>query len=329
MDLSANDVVNTTAVDKALEKTESEVDKVSDSFKRFGSKVSVFSDALDALVSFKDKATDLSVSFSKTTDSYMTSLEKMELQWDKATASESPDKKSIPDGVTMEMASIGVGEQTGNALRLAVIQSSNQDILDAEGNLNDSLHNIRDEANKKQLEQDRKTRDMKLSIAGSTAGNMANMMQNLMVLTNSKNKHMFNAMKGFAIAEAAIQGYRAAVGAYAFGAKIGGPVLGAAFAASAIISTAVRIKQIAATSPGNATASIGAGGSVNPSYHGGSTTAYPAPQRLEETPVQNVTINIHNPLSDGNWDSISEDLVSAINRAGDKNVELTIRTTEA
>ncbi|MCK4846067.1 MAG: hypothetical protein KAS88_00230, partial [Deltaproteobacteria bacterium] len=47
-----------------------------------------------------------------------------------------------------------------------------------------------------------------------------------------------------------------------------------------------------------------------------------------EKQTQKVTINVHNPLSEQNWDAISEDIVGAINKAGERNVALTIKNTE-
>ena len=188
-----------------------------------------------------------------------------------------------------------------------------------------------DAHNKRESEEHKELWDKKLDTAGSAAGNMANIMQNLFVLTGSKNKAMFKVMKAFAIAETTVQTYRAAQGAYSAMASIPyvGPYLGVAAAAAAIASGLARVKQIQSMKPGGATGTISAGGSALPSYHGGSTNAYPAPQRIEEPLVQHVTVNIHNPLSEGNWDAISEDIVASLNRAGDRNVELTIQTTAA
>lgn len=50
-----------------------------------------------------------------------------------------------------------------------------------------------------------------------------------------------------------------------------------------------------------------------------------APEARDTRPVQNVTVHVHNPLSDQNWDAVSEEIVEALNRAGDRNVAVSIR----
>lgn len=175
------------------------------------------------------------------------------------------------------------------------------------------------------IELERKKRDFQIHAADQAATMTANFMQNLFVATGSKNKALFEMMKAFAMARAMISGAVAVVDAYAWGTFFGGPVLGAAFAAAASAATAAQIAQIASISMASASSSIGAGGSANPSYHGGSTTAYPVPQRLEEKPVQNVTIQIYNPLSDQNWQKIVEDnIIPALNSVTDRNVVLNV-----
>lgn len=207
--------------------------------------------------------------------------------------------------------------------RLAALKTHNSQVL----------HN-KDEAGTQQAEVERKyadhsieletkKRDFQIQAADQAATMTANFMQNLYVATGSKNQALFEMMKAFAIARATISGAEAVVSAYAWGAFFGGPVLGAAFAAAAATATAAQIAQIASLSPGGARSSISAGGSANPSYHGGSTTAYPAPQRLEDKATQYVTIQIYNPLSDQNWQKIVEDnIVPALASAADRNIAL-------
>jgi tRNA A37 threonylcarbamoyladenosine synthetase subunit TsaC/SUA5/YrdC len=53
-------------------------------------------------------------------------------------------------------------------------------------------------------------------------------------------------------------------------------------------------------------------------------------QAVSQRGIQSITVNIVNPLSEGNWDAIASDIVDTINRGGDEqNLELTIRTAEA
>ncbi len=166
--------------------------------------------------------------------------------------------------------------------------------------------------------------DAKADYAAKSFGSMSNFFENLYVMTGSKNEELFNIMKTFAVAEATIQGYRAAVGAYAFGAEIGGPVLGAAFAASAIAATGAQIANILATEPGSTTSISSSGEAVTSTYEGGSTEAYPT---TETTPTQNITIQIYNPLSSQNWaDIVENDIIPALNDASDRNINITIGT---
>ncbi|WP_020408921.1 phage tail length tape measure family protein [Hahella ganghwensis] len=67
---------------------------------------------------------------------------------------------------------------------------------------------------------------------------------NLSTLMNSENKKLFEIGKKAAIANALIAGAEAVVHSYNFGAQLGGPPLGAAFAAAAAAATLVQIKQI-------------------------------------------------------------------------------------
>lgn len=171
-------------------------------------------------------------------------------------------------------------------------------------------------------------------LASNTFGMMSSMMQNLTVLAGKEGGAAFKAMKAFAIAETLIQTYRAAMGSYAALAPIPiiGPALGVAAAAAAVVAGLARVKQISSMEPGGSAtgATVSAGGSASPSYSGGSTSAYPSPQRAEEKPTQNVTIIINSPLADQNWDKITQDnIIPAINAAGDRNVKISLNAVEA
>lgn len=174
---------------------------------------------------------------------------------------------------------------------------------------------------------------MKLSGARAAAGMMANLMQNLMIITGSKNREMFETMKAFAIAEATISTYTSAVNAYKSASAIPlvGHILGPIAAAAAIMAGLANVKKISETEPGGATGSISASGVVAPGYSGGSTSAYPEPPGKENKPPQQVTIQVYalDPSS-VNWDRITEmEIVPAINRAGDRNVRLQNNTVGA
>jgi hypothetical protein len=79
-------------------------------------------------------------------------------------------------------------------------------------------------------------------------------------LMNTGSKEMFEIGKAASIATAVIKGYESAVSAYAAGSKIGGPWVGAAFAAASVLATGNMIANIKAQSFGGA--SGGGGGSI-------------------------------------------------------------------
>lgn len=171
-----------------------------------------------------------------------------------------------------------------------------------------------------------KKRSLQLSLASQTFGGLSSMMQNLTVLTGKEGGAAFKMMKGFAIAQAMIDTYRAAQGAYASlaGIPVIGPALGIAAAVSATIAGLARVKQISSMQPGGSAAgtTISAGGTVNPSYSGGSTSAYPAPIKTEPIkPTQNVHITIHT-LTGAIDGKAQEAIIQAINAAGDRNVKI-------
>lgn len=90
----------------------------------------------------------------------------------------------------------------------------------------------------------------------------------------------FEDNKAFALANAVVSGLEAVVSSYAAGARIGGPILGAAFAATAAAATAAQIGAIMSAKPGSA--SMGGSG-------GGGTAAAPAPVA---PPEPSRTINV-------------------------------------
>lgn len=175
------------------------------------------------------------------------------------------------------------------------------------------------------MDSEARKRDFQLAAAAQTFGGMSNIMQNLMVATGSRNKAMFKAMQGFAIAESLINTYQGATKAYA---TVPYPFNFVA-AASVIAAGMAQVAKIRSQSPeGGAGAAISAGGAAAPSYSGGSFDAYPAPTRLEEDrrPAQNVTVQIYNPLSTQNWSEIVENnIIPALNDAAGRNISVTVR----
>ena len=78
---------------------------------------------------------------------------------------------------------------------------------------------------------------------------------------SSHSKRLFEINKAFQLAEAAVNAPSAVLGAFNFGSKIGGPILGGVFAATAAAAAAV---QIAAISSASFSGARQTGGVVNP-----------------------------------------------------------------
>jgi hypothetical protein len=98
--------------------------------------------------------------------------------------------------------------------------------------------------------------------------NAANFMKGMTANAASGSKAMFNINKAASIATALLSARESITNAYAFGSKIGGPPLGAAFAATAAAATASQIASLRSTSlstGASAAGSVSACGFVAPS----------------------------------------------------------------
>ncbi|MDG9671814.1 hypothetical protein ONV78_29025 [Hahella sp. CR1] len=96
---------------------------------------------------------------------------------------------------------------------------------------------------------------------------MTGMLGNLSTLMDTKSKKLFEIGKKAAIANALVAGYEAAVHSYNKGAQIGGPIVGAAFAATSVIATAVQIQKLKSQKfGGGGTVSAGGGGAPPNTY---------------------------------------------------------------
>lgn len=223
------------------------------------------------------------------------------------------------------------GTEAGYAARLHAFRHYSR-VLGEERERSNAAHSAMEMRQAEfEAELDRKKWALRVGQAETAAGAMSNAMQNLYAATGSKHRAMFEAMKAFAIAETVIQTYRAAMGAYAALAPIPivGPALGAAAAAAAVMAGMARVETIRNTKPGDATGTVGHSGHANPSYSGGSPSAYPVPQRSEDADSAGnkaITINIYNPLAEQNWKRLVEDnIIPALKDAGDRNISLTVR----
>ena len=90
---------------------------------------------------------------------------------------------------------------------------------------------------------------------------------------NTESKKMFAIGKAAALAGAIVDGIAAVQGAFAVGNKIGGPPLGAAFAAATAVQSAVQVQNIAKQKIGGAQ-SMGASGG----FSGGAPVTNTQPQ---------------------------------------------------
>src|SRR5690606_17768601 len=139
----------------------------------------------------------------------------------------------------------------------------------------------------------------------SQSGKMWN---NLISLMNSGNKELFQIGKVAAIAQATLAAGESISDAYKWGTKLGGPGMGAAFAATAAAATAAQIASIASTQFGGG-GGVKGGSYSKPTDAIASGPAQAAPQQ-EQGPA--VTINIGDGLYSG---KAVRDLIGAINEA--------------
>ena len=105
------------------------------------------------------------------------------------------------------------------------------------------------------------------------------MMSNMVSLMNSGSRAMFNIGKVAAVAQALLAGREAIVSSYAAGSRIGGPPLGAAYAATAAAATAAQIASVRSTS-------FGGGGTTGGSTGGGGTSALAQQPQQPQQPQQ-------------------------------------------
>lgn len=152
-----------------------------------------------------------------------------------------------------------------------------------------------------------------------TTGDILNLFQGMTAGLAANSKSAFEFNKALSIGIALIKGYEAVVSSYAAGARIGGPYLGAAFAAIAATATAMQIRQISQTSFGDTQASTG-------SFAGTGYTASPLTTPIDtsfEDEDESRQINIY---VTGEWtsDGFRLAVVDAVETA-EANDEIIIR----
>ena len=107
--------------------------------------------------------------------------------------------------------------------------------------------------------------DARRAILTESLSNLSNLMQ-------TGSRELFNIGKAAAISEAIVNGQAAVTASYRRGANIGGPAVGAAFAATAAVATGAQISRLASTSFGS-----GSGGQPTTGGAGGTVTAQAQP----------------------------------------------------
>lgn len=107
-----------------------------------------------------------------------------------------------------------------------------------------------------QKKLDQQTAQERFKGAASFFGNMSTLM-------NTESRKLFEIGKIASYAGAVVSGIEAAVSSFAFGAKLGGPALGASFAAASAAATGVQIAAIANTQFGGGTAAVSNTQAVN------------------------------------------------------------------
>jgi hypothetical protein len=126
--------------------------------------------------------------------------------------------------------------------------------------------------------------------------------QKIMNMTSaaaSGSKAMFNINKAASIANALLSARESVTSSYAFGAKIGGPKLGAAFAAVAIAATAAQVRQLASTSfnsGASAAGSVGSAGGSSGALAPSQTAAAQPVSTAPQTQGQTVTIQLQGEM---------------------------------
>ena len=131
------------------------------------------------------------------------------------------------------------------------------------------LADLNDQANKKELEAAKTLRNQKLQAVQDGFNTIANLAELFAGKNRKQQKIAFDIQKAANIANATIDTYKAAQGAYASlsGVPIVGPVLGAAAAGVAVTAGLINIKKIASTSFNGG--SSGGGGSTSSDTGGG------------------------------------------------------------
>jgi hypothetical protein len=127
----------------------------------------------------------------------------------------------------------------------------------SEQQFNEMEAKVKEDHERRLADIEQQRRNERLDAFASAFGDMASLMQ-------SGNEKLFKIGQAFAIAEATIDGIKAATAAWRKGMEIGGPGLAAAFTAASLVKTGSMIAQIASqTSRGGGSKTSGASGGAS------------------------------------------------------------------
>lgn len=237
-----------------------------------------FDKLLRALAPFSEKAAAALEFFESVGDSVYNNLLEKQAEFQAALA------EPMPSAGIKQWAEEAIAEAQRVAEAKAALVEEQQVLdptaLDAEAKKEQEEKEAKHQ--KKMLKLAQSAAKAKFDVAKGIAGNLASLM-------NSSSRREFEIGKKAALATAIIKGIEAVQSAYAAGSKIGGPPLGAAFAATAAIATKANIDQINAQQFG------GGGGSVSGATTGGSVadlTDVPSQAETQRTSGLPSDINI-------------------------------------
>lgn len=134
-----------------------------------------------------------------------------------------------------------------NALLIEAGAFQNQERILQNQQTLDALIAQEEVGSQRRLDLERKRKEQEDKINQDRLKGFSSFFGNLSALQKTKSQELFAVGKAAAVAQATIDGYAAAQGAYKVGAGIGGPILGAIFAAAAAAAAAVNIANIGAT----------------------------------------------------------------------------------
>ncbi len=235
----------------------------------------------------------------------------------------SPYAAPAPGAVDSEVARAYADYET----RLTALQEYNTSVITEMIQAHETQASIEAAYSDLSIQSARKVRDLRIQYAGESFGALANFMENLFVVTDSKNRAIFEVMKAAAISQTVIDTYASAQAAYKAlaGIPVVGPGLAVAAAASAVAAGLARVAQIRSTPFGGGTPVTAGGEAVTTPFTGGSTHGFPIQEGTANV-AQTLTVNVYNPLSDDNWDKIVEDNIApALEGLSERDVVLNIK----